>query len=415
MKLTQYFSTKAEMDAYFPNGVPSNVLAIVQPDAETPAALYTSSNNSPVGGGSSEEQGGPGQGGDTTPDKISNWQDKFGDALQAVAAALYQADNTLGEPVVKDNADWCVKTAVDGDAALSDMVAMSTLWIEIYDGQSNAHEIWSQVLSNMEITITDADKEIPFEVGEDCYMVLSTPKNMYTINGLAGFKNSNSSNILSNQWSWYGIVFNGTGLECSYITATDNDVDLVAMRKKMEDDGVTISDIGIPVLTLANYINYIKAYENGVVGSAYFYVVRNPEEENEEIIPFVDHTAEAGYPCFSYNFGNFEYTQGEGAQLVIFPMSSEEEGVDKTAIRAKIKSPLFNTEGEDPVDVYAGGPSTIETSNDSAETQVIIGQTGYVDAPGAPAVYITRNISNLEYYIEKPDSSSTWTGRWEWQ
>lgn len=65
MKLSQYFKTKAEMDAYYPNGVPSNVLAIVQPDASTRAALYTSSNNSPVGGGSSEEQGGGGQGADT--------------------------------------------------------------------------------------------------------------------------------------------------------------------------------------------------------------------------------------------------------------------------------------------------------------------------------------------------------------
>lgn len=53
-----YFSSEEELNDYFKSGVPSGVLAIVQPDAETPAVLYTSSNNSPVGGGSSEGQGG---------------------------------------------------------------------------------------------------------------------------------------------------------------------------------------------------------------------------------------------------------------------------------------------------------------------------------------------------------------------
>ena len=53
-----YFNTIEEMNAYYPNGVPSTVLAIVQPDADTPAVLFTSSNNSPVGGGKNESQGG---------------------------------------------------------------------------------------------------------------------------------------------------------------------------------------------------------------------------------------------------------------------------------------------------------------------------------------------------------------------
>lgn len=380
MKITQYFSTKAEMDAYFPNGVPSNVLAIVQPDAETPAALYTSSNNSPVGGGSSEEQGGSGQGADTTEDKINTWQDKFGDALQTVAAALYQADNTLGEPVVKDNADWCVKTTVDGDAALSDMVAMSTLWIEIYGGQSNAHEIWSQVLSNMEITITDADKEIPFEVGEDCYMVLSTPKNMYTINGLAGFKNSNSSNILSNQWSWYGIVFNGTGLECSYITATDNDVDLVAMRKKMEDDGVTISDIGIPVLTLANYINYIKAYEKG----ANYYWCPDSENAPTTYYPFVEVT-----------------DQGDGSKHYSYTLGNLAESNENGALFANINTDRFNWNGFLYFDPFEVTSETVEGYQESRPIQLVRGsgesgpdKSGGINLPGTTLTGATLEIMN---------------------
>ena len=58
MKRVEYFNTKEELERYYENGVPSTVLAIVQPDAETPAVLYTSSNNSPVEDGSTEQQGG---------------------------------------------------------------------------------------------------------------------------------------------------------------------------------------------------------------------------------------------------------------------------------------------------------------------------------------------------------------------
>lgn len=57
MKLTQYFTSTEEMNNYYPSGVPSNVLAIVQPAEGASAVLYTSSNNQPMGGGS-EEQGG---------------------------------------------------------------------------------------------------------------------------------------------------------------------------------------------------------------------------------------------------------------------------------------------------------------------------------------------------------------------
>lgn len=169
------------------------------------------------------------------------------------------------------------------------------------------------------------------------------------------------------------------------------------------------------IVTNGNYdiASYAYAYVAVPAGSAYFYVVRNPEEENEEIIPFTDYTAEAGYPCFGYNFGNFEYTQGSGAQLVICPMNFEDEG-EKTVIKAKIESALFTTEGEDPVEIYAAGPVTIETANDSADAQVQIDQFGSASSGDAPAVYIARSINNLEYYIEKPNSSNTWTGRWEW-
>lgn len=154
------------------------------------------------------------------------------------------------------------------------------------------------------------------------------------------------------------------------------------------------------------------------VGSAYFYLIRNPEEENEEIFPFENYTAITRYPCFGYNFGNFEYTQGEGAQQIIVPISSEEEGVDKYKIKAQIVSPLFVTsEGGDvasPVDIYVGGPSTIYTANDSAEAQVMIGQVGTFDSETTPDVYIARNVSNLELYIEKTNEALPWSARWEW-
>lgn len=58
MKRVEYFNTKEELERYYENGVPSTVLAIVQPDAETAAVLYTSSNNSPVDKGQTESQGG---------------------------------------------------------------------------------------------------------------------------------------------------------------------------------------------------------------------------------------------------------------------------------------------------------------------------------------------------------------------
>lgn len=45
------------MENYFPDGVPSTVLAIVQANANEEASLYTSSNNSPVNPGQTEEQG----------------------------------------------------------------------------------------------------------------------------------------------------------------------------------------------------------------------------------------------------------------------------------------------------------------------------------------------------------------------
>lgn len=59
MKKSIYFRSKEELDAYFgEDGVPSGFLAIVQPDSETEASLYTSSNNSPINPGQSESQGG---------------------------------------------------------------------------------------------------------------------------------------------------------------------------------------------------------------------------------------------------------------------------------------------------------------------------------------------------------------------
>lgn len=378
--MTMYFSSVEEMNNYFPSGVPSNVLAIVQPDAETPAALYTSSNNSPVGGGSSEEQGGGGQGADTTEDKINTWQDKFGDALQTVATAIYQSDNFYGEPIVKDNADWCVKTALDGDAALSDMTAMATLWCEIYTGQSIAHTIWSQVLSTMDITITDADKEIPFEVGENSSMVISTPKNVSSVNGLAGFKNSNNSSILSDQWSWYGLVYNGTGLEYKHITDTNNDVDLKAMFKKMSDDGVTMSDAGNPVLPLANYINYIKTYENG----ANYYWCPDSENAPTTYYPFVEVT-----------------DQGDGSKHYSYALGNLAESNENGALFANINTDRFNWNGFLYFDTFEVTSETVEGYQESRPIQLIrpdgtIGpeKTGVISLPDTTLTNATLEIMN---------------------
>lgn len=365
------------MDAYYQNGVPSNVLAIVQPDADTPAALYTSSNNSPVGGGSSEEQGGGGQGADTTEDKISNWQDKFGDALQAVATAIYNNDNTYGEPIVKENADWCMKTALDGDAALSDMTAMSTLWCEIYGLDSILHTIWSQVLSTMAITITDEDKEIPFEVGENSSMVISTPKNVSSVNGLVGFKNSNNSSILSDQWSWYGLVWNGTALEYKHITDTNNDVYLEAMRKKMEDDGVPIGGVGNPVLPLANYANYIKTYENG----ANYYWCPDSENAPTTYYPFVEVTEQGdGSKHYSYSLGNLAETK------------------ESAAVFANINTDRFHWNGFLYFDPFEVSSETVSGYQESRPIQLVrgSGEAGPDKSGGINLVETTLTNATLE-------------------
>jgi len=59
-KMTMYFDTKEQMDAYFTQGVPSNVLAIVKDSG----GLYTSSNNSPE----MDEEFGPSMGGEPISD-----------------------------------------------------------------------------------------------------------------------------------------------------------------------------------------------------------------------------------------------------------------------------------------------------------------------------------------------------------
>lgn len=47
-KIEQYFTSKAELDAYYPNGVPSTVLAIVQEQGNV--TMYTYDNNGIAGG-----------------------------------------------------------------------------------------------------------------------------------------------------------------------------------------------------------------------------------------------------------------------------------------------------------------------------------------------------------------------------
>lgn len=57
-KMTMYFNSTQELNNYFPSGVPSTVLAIVQGGPDEPAVLYTSGNNSPYNPGQKENMGG---------------------------------------------------------------------------------------------------------------------------------------------------------------------------------------------------------------------------------------------------------------------------------------------------------------------------------------------------------------------
>ena len=57
-KITQYFNSVEELNAYYKSGVPSGVLAIVQGGPDEPAVLYTSGNNSPYNPGQKEYMGG---------------------------------------------------------------------------------------------------------------------------------------------------------------------------------------------------------------------------------------------------------------------------------------------------------------------------------------------------------------------
>lgn len=60
MKNTKYFKSEEEMNNYFPSGIPSNILAIVQGSADEAASLYTTSNNSPVSSNTMNMGGGGG-------------------------------------------------------------------------------------------------------------------------------------------------------------------------------------------------------------------------------------------------------------------------------------------------------------------------------------------------------------------
>ena len=57
-KIEQYFTSKAELDAYYPNGVPSTVLAIVK-NGTNGVLMYTYDNNAPGITGGSEIGGEP--------------------------------------------------------------------------------------------------------------------------------------------------------------------------------------------------------------------------------------------------------------------------------------------------------------------------------------------------------------------
>ena len=57
-KIEQYFNSQAELEAYYPNGVPSTVLAIVK-NGDNGVLMYTYDNNTPGTSGGAEIGGYP--------------------------------------------------------------------------------------------------------------------------------------------------------------------------------------------------------------------------------------------------------------------------------------------------------------------------------------------------------------------
>lgn len=211
----------------------------------------------------------PSSGGQTIAQKNAAWQTKWATALSTVAAGLYAQDPSYGEPQISDPSGWCIQTSIDGNAAMSEMLAMACLWLEIYGGNGNSsilHEQYVQIFTQMGLNLdsdgylvsTDDDKILPFDADE------AMVTNWTGVNGfgtMGGKKISSLNGGIENaKWDYYGLVFNGTGFDYVYLGQLSYVVNQFAMINKMSDDGVTFIN-NIPAVNQTTLFNYLKAFQ----------------------------------------------------------------------------------------------------------------------------------------------------------
>lgn len=204
--------------------------------------------------------------GETIAQKNAAWKTKWAPALSTMAAGLYQQDPSYGEPQISDASGWCIQTAIDGDAAMSEMIAMACLWIEIYGSGSLLHNQYAQIFTQMGLTLdsdgylvsTDDDKLIPFDADEALISNLMGVEGF----GVVGGKRISSLNggVENAPWDYYGLVFNGSGFDYVSLGQFNYVVDQGAMIRKMNADGVTFIN-NIPAVNQSTLFNYLEAFQ----------------------------------------------------------------------------------------------------------------------------------------------------------
>lgn len=208
----------------------------------------------------------PTGGGETIAQKNAAWKTKWAPVLSTMAAGLYQQDPSYGEPQISDASGWCIQTAIDGDAAMSEMIAMACLWIEIYGSGSLLHNQYAQIFTQMGLTLdsdgylvsTDDDKLIPFDADEALISNLMGVEGF----GVVGGKRISSLNggVENAPWDYYGLVFNGSGFDYVSLGQFNYVVDQGAMIRKMNADGVTFIN-NIPAVNQSTLFNYLEAFQ----------------------------------------------------------------------------------------------------------------------------------------------------------
>lgn len=205
---------------------------------------------------------------ETIAQKNAAWQTKWAPALAQVAAGLYQQDPTYGEPMITEASGWCVQTALDGNAAMSEMIAMNSLWLEIYtdnNTSSMVHEQYVQIFNQMGLTVvdgylvsTDDDKIIPFDIDE---AIITNLTGIWGLGVMGGKRiNSLNGNVLNSKWDYYGLTFNGTRFDYVYCGQYDHVVNQILMIDKMQADGVTFINY-IPAVNLATLQGYLTDFQ----------------------------------------------------------------------------------------------------------------------------------------------------------